>query len=318
MKEQAIRNTNEKLSRNMQKKRVYSKEETKDTYYINNAIGELGELAFQKAVKEAGYVLGPDLSILGTFRNSDICDFISSKTAKTIDVKTSCTKRYNNLLINKSVADWKSTSIYALVRLFPLPPRQHTMESFWTINKAVMSGWQLFEDIKEKSEVVNFYSESYLVENRNLKSIHKLFKTHFLQVGERIPRYPSKGKMEFHIASFEKGAVNNTPENEDINKIAKKYLKLGVGDGFYNFYMMYIKESNKLVAFPIFEGKFYTALLVKALLMAEVKCRTNEKTLVIPDYLEAAIPKQDLDYVVEIIENMKCNVEYSWENTKYF
>lgn len=319
MKEKAIKNTDEKLSKNRQLKRVYSKTAGKDAYYINNIIGELGELAFEKAVLESGYILGTSFSHFDTFLNSDICDFISSKTAKAIDVKTSCTLRYQNLLINKKVADWKSTPIYVLVRLYPLPKRQHTMESFWEINSATMSGWQLFEDVKSKGEVVNFYqSEAYLVENRNLKSIHSLFKTHFLKKGERIPRYLSKGKAEFHIASLEKGAVSNTPENEDINKIAKKYLDKGIGDGFYNFYLMWIKESNKLVAFPVFKGKLYTALLIKALLLAEVRCRNKEQTLVIPAYIENHIPKTDLPRVIEVIENMKCHVEYTWSNKKYF
>ena len=58
MIETTLMNVSQKLAEGNQVKKVYNPNAKENQYYINNLIGELGELVFAKAVEQYGYRLG--------------------------------------------------------------------------------------------------------------------------------------------------------------------------------------------------------------------------------------------------------------------
>lgn len=77
-------------------------------------------------------------------------------------------------------------------------------------------------------------------------------------------------------------------------------------------------NDNTIVSFSVYKGKLHTPLLLKAILDAEVKARRKKKTLVIPSYVEHYIPESDKERLIDIIDNLKCRVEYLWTHNKNF
>lgn len=315
MIDEAISNVNEKLDSGKQKERVYSPSSRKDTYYMNNIVGELGELVFKKAVLVAGYELGLDLKEFGTFMNSDVGDFMTSKTAQSIDTKTVIKENNNNLVISKSLVDWRLSSHYVLVQLFPAVKKEVSIDSIYNITHGVIQGSIHFRDlINERNKRMMYGKEVYFVRQSQLSPMSRLFENNFFKRNEQIQKYYSDGKLEFHVASVGKGSINN---DEDVNTLSNKYNKKGRNDGHYNFKNIYLKDKQKIVSFSIYRDKINLALLAKALLSAESETRKTKSTLVIPDYIEHKLNQEDKLKVVKLIRGMRCNLEFAW-STEYY
>lgn len=311
---EAISNVNEKLSSGKQKERVYTPGAKKDTYYMNNIIGELGELVFKKAILDEGYELGLDLKEFGTFMNSDVGDFMTSKTAQSIDTKTVIKENNKNLIISKSLVDWRLSSYYVLIGLFPTVKKEVSMSSVYNITHGVIHGCINFRDlISESNKRVMYGKEVYFVSQSQLSPISNLFENNFYKKDEKVQKYYSDSKIEFHIASVDKGSINN---DEDVNSLSDKYQK-GRKDGHYNFKNVYLRDKQKIVSFSIYRDKVNVALLAKALLSSEAQARKTKSTLVIPDYIEHQLNQEDKLKIVNLIRGMKCNLEFAWSTECY-
>ena len=141
----------------------------------------------------------------------------------------------------------------------------------------------------------------------------KLVEFHFYKVNEKRQKYYSEGVLRLDLASIEHGALIECEDKDEINKLADKYKNARQAPGHYNFIPMFTGTSQ-LASFSIYKGKLHTTLLLKALLEAEVRARKQRKLLVIPSYIESHIPKDDKEKLIEIIDNLKCNVEYVWSH----
>ena len=312
---EAISNVNEKLSSGKQKERVYAPGAKKDTYYMNNIIGELGELVFKKAILAEGYELGLDLKEFGTFMNSDVGDFMTSKTAQSIDTKTVIRENNKNLIISKSLVDWRLSSHYVLVGLLPTVKKEVSINSIYDITHGVIHGFINFRDlISESNKRVMYGKEVYFVNQGQLSPISNLFENNFFKKDEKVQKYYSDSKIEFHIASVDKGSINN---DEDVNFLSDKYNKKERGDGHYNFKNVYLRDKQKIVSFSIYKDKINVALFAKALLSAEAQARETKSTLVIPDYIEQQLSQEDKLKIVKLIRGMKCNLEFAWSTECY-
>lgn len=312
---EAISNVNEKLSSGKQKERVYTPGAKKDTYYMNNVVGELGELVFKKAILAEGYELGLDLKEFGTFMNSDVGDFMTSKTAQSIETKTVIKENNENLIVSKSLVDWRPSSHYVLIGLFPAAKKEVSISSIYDITHGVIHGCINFRDlISESNERVMYGKEVYFVSQGQLSPISNLFENNFYKKDEKVKKYYSDSKIEFHIASVDKGSINN---DEDVNFLSDKYNKKERKDGHYNFKNIYLRGKQKIVSFSIYRDKVNVALLAKALLSAEAQVRKTKSTLVIPDYIEHQLNQEDKLKIVNVIRGMKCNLEFAW-STEYY
>lgn len=319
MIDEAISNVDLMLANGGPTEDIYSPKSDQGAYYINNIVGKIGELAFKKAILKSNYKLGVDAHSFESFLNSDICDFFTSKTAKTIDVKTACKTYGANLLINEKIANWRPIHNYVLIQLFPLKETEHTLESIYKITGASILGSLPFNEIKKDINLKKLYGNSiYFISDRNLIPIEHLFKSEFYKQYETEPRYHSKGVLELHLASIEEGPVKEISNHKDIYDLATICRIKNKEKGHYNFTPMFINESKKFVSFSIFNGKFNTSLFLKALLEAEVKARQLEYTLLIPAYIENYIPQENKNEIISIIEQLKCNVDYIWNHNKAF
>lgn len=315
MIDEAISNVDRKLRLGNQKKKVYQKNSKEDTYYMNNIVGELGELVFKKALIDEGYELGRDLEEFGTFKNSDVGDFITSKTGQSIDIKTVSRATNTSLMVNKRITNWRTSSYYVLVKLWPTVKRDVSIDSLYDITYGFIQGFVHYKDLQKKENIVTMYGdEVYLLKKSQLLPISNLLERDFFKKEEKINKYYSKDKIEFHIASIEEGSIN---EDEDIDTLAEKYDKKGRNDGHYNFKNIYLKEKNKIVSFAIFRGKLNVALLSRALLSAEAKARQSKCTLVIPDYIERQLSEEEKLRIVELVRDMRCNLEFAWSTEQY-
>lgn len=313
MIERAVSNVDSKLSTRKQKVKVYSSNASSNQYYMNNIIGELGELVFAKAIVSNGYRLGVDSNSFGPFKRSDTCDFFGSKTALTIDVKTTHNKRFDNLLVNKKISDWRRIHSYVLVKLIS-KESLNNMDSIYSLKEAEVLGSVPFSKVREPSnQVIMNNRRVYLVNREKLAPIEKLIDKHFYKQDEKVKKYYSEGTLRLDIASIENGAVIECKDNKDINDRAADYRSMGEQDGQVNFTPVFFSSSN-CVSFAIYKGEFNTSLFLKALLEAEVKARKFKHTLVIPDYIEDYIPENDKEELIKIIDRLKCNVEYVWSH----
>lgn len=304
MIDEAISNVNEKLSSGKQKERVYAPGAKKDTYYMNNVVGELGELVFKKAILAEGYELGLDLKEFGTFMNSDVGDFMTSKTAQSIDTKTVIKENNKNLIVSKSLVDWRLSSHYVLIGLFPTVKKEVSMSSIYDITHGVIHGCINFRDlISESNKRVMYGKEVYFVSQGQLSPISKLFEDNFYKKDEKVQKYYSDSKIEFHIAS--------------VDFLSDKYNKKERRDGHDNFKNIYLRDKQKIVSFSIYRDKVNVALLAKALLTAEAQARNTKSTLVIPDYIEHQLNQEDKLKIVNLIRGMKCNLEFAWSTECY-
>lgn len=311
---QAFLNVDSKLSYGQQTKKVYSPNAKDNQYYINNVIGELGELVFAKAVVQHGYELGIDPDIFGPFMRSDVCDFYTSKTGKTIDVKTVYKYNADNLIINKQTSHWRRVYNYVLVKLVIDKQDIDSPMELYNIEKANVLGSMTFDAISEYKNLRKMYGkEVYFINKDRLTPIEKLVEFHFYKVNEKIQKYYSEGVLRLDLASIEHGALIECEDKDEINKLADKYKNARQSPGHYNFMPMFTGTSQ-LASFSIYKGKLHTTLLLKALLEAEVRARKQRRLLVIPSYIESHIPKDDKEKLIEIIDNLKCNVEYVWSH----
>lgn len=306
MVDEAVSNVNNKLSIGNQRKKVYS---PNGSYYLNNLIGELGELSFAKAIKES-HILGVCPHKFDTFMNSDICDFYTSKTGKTIDVKTTHHIKYNNLLITKSIADWRPVYAYVLVKLIG---NIEEVKDIYSLKEAVILGSITDKTIKRKSKIKKIHGkEVYFTYESELSPISQLINNHFIKVNEQIERYYPQDSLTLEVVSLEKGTNGRLPL---IDKMTREYCQKNKG-GEYNVVPFNIKDY--VVSFSIRNEVFYTSLFIKALLDASFNARLSNKTLIIPDYIEDYIPKKYYDEVIKIIDELKCEVYCTWGNKKYY
>lgn len=316
MVKQAFSNVDKKLAIGDQKKKVYLPNANADQYYINNIIGELGELVFAKAVIQHGYKLGVDSNSFDSFMRSDVCDFFTSKTGNTIDVKT-INHKSNNLIINKGISHWRRVYNYVLVKLINDEKINNPME-IYKIKKAKVLGSLTFGTISRSSNLRTMYGkEVYFINKDRLSPIHHLIESHFYKKDEKRNRYYSEGILKMDLASIEHGAVKECVDNVEINELASKYKNTGQERGHYNFIPRFI-GSSKVVSFSIYKGQFNTVLFFKALMEAEVKARKLKLTLVIPDYIESYVPADDKEKLIEIINNLNCNVQYVWSHNREY
>lgn len=312
---QAFLNADKKLSTKQQKENVYSPKAERSQYYINNVIGELGELSFAKAVKELGYELGVDPDLFGTFMNSDVCDFYGSKTAHTIDVKTVYKENADNLIINRQISNWRKIDSYVLIKLHSETEVTDPM-SIYKIYEAQILGSMSFRTINRYRNLRNMYGKQvFFIEKDRLSNIKRLIDNHFDRQGEHKQTYTSTGTLRLDIASIENGALEASKDNGGINQIAREKREDDKGEGHYNFIPANL-GFYKLVSFSLHRGKFHTSLFLKALLTAEARCRRHKKTLIIPNYIENYIPERDLDKISDVIANLKCNVQCNWVSVR--
>jgi len=310
---QAFFNVDSKLSSGQQTKKVYSPNAKDNQYYINNVIGELGELVFAKAVVQHGYELGIDPDIFGPFMRSDVCDFYTSKTGKTIDVKTVYKHNADNLIINKQTSHWRRVYNYVLVKLISDKDINNPMD-IYNVKKADVLGSMTFDAISKPKNLRKMYgNEVYFINKNKLTPIEKMIESHFHKINEKRQRYYSEGILRLDLASIEHGALAECENKSDINELADRYRSAGQASGHYNFMPIFLGTSQ-VISFSIYKGKLHTSLLLKAILEAEIKARTQRKLLVIPSYIESHIPKDGKEKLIEIIDNLKCNVEYVWSH----
>lgn len=315
---QAFLNVDCKLSSGQQTKKVYSPNAKDNQYYINNIVGELGELVFAKAVVQHGYELGVDPDTFGPFMRSDVCDFYTSKTGKTIDVKTVYKDNADNLIINKQISHWRQVYNYVLVKLIIDKQDIDSPVDLYNVEKANVLGSMTFGVISKPENLRRMYGKDvYFINKKRLTPIEKMIESHFHKINEKRQRYYSEGILKLDIASVEHGAVSECQDKDEVNELAERYRSRGKESGHYNFMPIFIGAS-RVVSFSIHKGKLHTSLLLKALLEAEVKARTQRKTLVIPSYIENYIPKNDKEKLIEIIDNLKCNVEYVWSHNLFY
>lgn len=315
MIDEAVFNANEKLELGTQTQRVYNPKAKQGTYYMNNIIGELGELVFKKALLDNNYKLGADLRPFGTFMNSDTCDFITSKTAQSIDIKTVTKENNENLVLSKKLVDWKPSRHYVLIQLLPTK-KEISIDSIYDITHAVIHGFVEFKELENRgTKRVMYNKEIYFIRKEKLSPVTTLFEEHFFKGYEKIKKYYSQGKIEFHVASLEKGSL--IENNKDVDIVSSKYNNKERRDGHYNFYNIYLKGTNKIVSFSIHKDEINLALLAKSLLSAEERARELKCTLVVPDYIEHHLPKEDKYKIVKLIRGMKCNLEFAW-TTEYY
>lgn len=320
MIDEAISRVDSKLSIGIQKEKVYTPNAESGQYYINNIIGELGEMAFEKAVVYIGHKPGIDAHSFVPFLRSDICDFFTSKTAKTIDVKTVYRDTSDNLLIDERISNWRPVYAYVLVKLFPTKETIHTLETIYEIDQAEILGSLTFNAIKNPRNLRRMYGKSiYFINKNRLTPIRRLIASHFYKKDECEPRYYSEGRLDIDIASVEFGTVIDSGNDIEVDNLAERCRRDNSKDvGHYNFTPMFMSDSNKVVSFSIHNGEFNTGLFFKALLEAEVRARRLKHTLVIPSYIERYIPQSDKERVVEVIDDLKCNVEYIWSHNSIY
>lgn len=323
MIDKAISSVDLKLAKGEQKKKLYSPTMKDEQYYINNILGEIGEIAFSEAVTGKGGRLGADSHSLDPFFNSDTCDFYTSKTAQTIDVKTIYKEGHsidlNNLMITQSIALWRPIYAYVLVRLSPTIKTYHTLESIYEIDRADVLGSLTFQTINKKENLKEIYGRPvYVVNQSKLSPIYKLIRSQFYQKNETEDRYYSEDRVDLELASVEQGAVIKSESNNEIDEIARMYRGNNKDAGHYNFTPVFLYTSKKMISFSVYRGKLNSGLLLKALIEAEVKARRLKYTLVIPSYIEGFIPDKDLNKIIEVIDNLKCNVEYVWSHNKTY
>lgn len=322
----AIRNVDNKLTvENKQTKRLYNESINDNTYYINNLLGELAELAFEAALEKYGYQNGANPNSFGTFKNTDICDFYGSKSGKTIDIKTSHKKASMDLLVNKRIAEWRPIDEYVLVKLHPSSSEEHTMTSISNINKATIEGGIRGSKM---NNVLNFGSGPvYITRYDNLEPIRGIIERNFFKISDKVERYKSDEKIEIHVASIENGPASEIDKGtiERVRTVSNLYLNKPSKVSCDNFSSPFrngqaLKENRIVVSFPIYSNnnKFSTALFVKTLLTAEYTARMNKRTLVIPAYIEHYIPPKDLVAVENVIKNIKCEVECNWTFNRYY
>lgn len=322
----AFKNVNDKLSlENKQIKRLYNKSVSDDTYYINNVIGELAELAFEATLKKYGYLNGIDSSKFGTFRNTDICDFYGSKSGRTIDIKTSHKKANKDLLVSKRVSDWRPIDEYILVKLHPSSNQEHTLSSIEKISRATIEGGIRSEKM---SNIANLESgPTYITRYDNLEPIKGIIERNFFKANDRVERYESVGNLEVHVASIENGPASEIRREmmDRVKKVSRYYLNKPSKKTCDNFRIPFRngqtpKESRLVVSFAIYDNdnKFSTALFIKSLISAEYTARMNKRTLVIPAYIEYYIPPKDLLTVEGVIKGLKCEIECNWTFISYY
>lgn len=317
----AIINSSLKISAGKQKKKVYNPNSNADQYYMNNIMGELGELVFAQAVLDSGHKLGVNPHTFGGFMNSDVCDFYSSKTAITIDVKTVHQHGQTNLLVNKRIADWRKIYNYVLVKL-NTKEKLTGLDSLYKIEDAEILGSMTYRAVGNPSNIIKIErgsgkEEVYKVNSDRLTPVGNLVRTHFFKNSEHLVKYYSKGFLRIDIASIESGAV---PGAEDIIAINEKAaeLKSRYGEIENSNFAPKFFPSNNCVSFALYKGKFHTSLFLKALLQLEARARRLESTLVIPSYIEDYIPEKDKKKLIEIIENLRCDVQYVWSNNREY
>lgn len=321
MIEKAVLNVGVKLASGTQAKKVYIANSNNDQYFMNNVIGELGELVFAKAVSLTGYKLGVDANSFAPFKRSDICDFFSSKTAITIDVKTTYKKNSNSLLVNKKISNWREIHSYVLVKL--IADDLQNLDSIYELKEAEVLGSMTFRAINKPANEIFLGKDRspdrlvYLINKDRLTPVRKLIENHFHKEKEPLERYYSENSLRLDIASIELGAVKECETNLEINERASYLREIKETLGNKNF-VPYFSSSNNCVSFAIYKGQFHTSLFLKALLESEVRARKLKKTLVIPSYIENYVPEKDKEKLVNIIENLKCNVEYVWSNNKEY
>lgn len=322
----AIKAVDEKLiDDGEQKKKVYNENYNENSYYINNLLGELAELAFEAALESNDYLNGVDPKKFGVFKNSDICDFYGSKSGKTIDVKTSHKEANRDLLVNKRTADWRPIDEYVLVKLHPSSDEQHTLSSLINITSATIEGGARYSKM---SRTVNFGGgESYITNFDELEPIGSILERNFFKSNEKIERYIPSESIELHIASIQNGPASEieyTTKNR-ISMLSRYYLGMPEEDSCHNFKSPFRNasmpgEERIAVSFAIYDmdNKFSTSLFIKTLLTAEYTARLNKRLLVIPSYIEHYIPIENLKYVENAIKQLKCEVDCSWSYNNYY
>lgn len=318
----AITNVETKLAEGHQKEKIYYNKDSEDSYLVNNVLGELAEMAFEKAVVDHGYALGVDIKKFGTFKNSDLCDFYGSKTGKTIDIKSSH-KKATDLLVTKQIGDWRPVDEYVLVKLHPSSGiERHTLESLQKVTYATIEGGARYTTINKDKNLIKIAGRDvYKLPKSNFDSPEYIIERNFFKSGEHVERYIPKGKLELHIASIENGSVaRNSNVVERVNVIADFYKNKSttLGKGHFNFVSPFrngrvLRESRIVISFAIYDNdKFSTPLFLNTLFQAEATAYSTDRTLVIPSYIEEYIPKNHLQDVCEIINNLECNVDCDW------
>ena len=318
----AITNVETRLSEGHQKERIYYNKDSEDSYLVNNVLGELAEMAFEKAVVDHGYMLGVNIKKFGVFKNSDLCDFYGSKSGKTIDIKSSH-KKSTDLLITKKIAEWRPVDEYVLVKLHPSSgTERHTLGSLQKVTHATIEGGARYTTINKDKNLIKIAGRDvYKFPKSNFDSSKSIIERNFFKSEEHVERYIPKGKLELHIASIDNGSVaRDLSTVKRVNVIADFYKSKtkSIRDGHFNFVSPFrngrvLRENRIVVSFAIYDNKkFSTPLFLNTLIQAEATARSNERTLVIPSYIEEYIPKNHLQDVCEIISNLKCNVECDW------
>ena len=307
-------NVSQKLAEGNQVKKVYNPNAKENQYYINNLIGELGELVFAKAVEQYGYRLGVE-DLFKPFRNSDVCDFYSSKTYKTIDVKTISNKKHSSLIVSESIANWREVDNYVLVKLHT-DKELKSEEDVLSLRSAKIVGYIDFESMRDKIGTREFYGKQvYFVGKSMLKSLSHLLKEHFYKSDEKAERYYPNGKWTIEIAETGGRALQQSEYTEQINALCNKYKYNR--DGKQNFEPKYLKPTGTLV-FALDNGKFHTSLFLKGLLSSAYASRISKRALVIPAYIEQYVPIEDKFMLIDIIDKLECEVDYVWSHNNNY
>lgn len=323
----AITNVETKLAEGHQKEKIYYNKNSEDSYLVNNILGELAEIVFEKAVVDHGYKLGVDIKKFGTFKNSDLCDFYGSKSGKTIDIKSSH-KKATDLLVTKQIGDWRPVDEYVLIKLHPSSgTERHTLESLQKATYATIEGGARYTTINKDGNLIKISGRDvYKLPKVNFDSPESIIDRNFFKSCEPVERYTPKGKLELHIASIENGSVaRDANVVERVNVIAGFYKNKSssLGRGHFNFVSPFrngrvLRESRIVISFAIYDNdKFSTPLFLNTLFQAESTAYSTNRTLVIPSYIEEHITKNYLQGVCEIINNLECNVDCDWSLLKH-
>lgn len=307
----AISIASSKIESGKQKKKVYGSNQNENQYLINNIVGALGELVFEKALKENFYKVDKPSSVFPTFKNADTCDFFTSKTGKTIDVKTVFKENADSLIVNKGISTWREVDFYSLVKLYSSTPIRELKDVFSFTEGRILGVIDFISLSKKENENLMYGDPVYFLNHKHMNSPKEFARRELLETDEKIENYEAMGEVMIHAASFEEGPVEEAEENELIKQmisfVSKKKPK-----NYYNFNFISL-EGELILCFPIENKIFYSSLFLKTLKKAAVLARNTNKKIVIPNYIKSLITDElDMIEMKKQIKELNCIVQCDW------
>lgn len=314
----AISDTYLKLKKGTQIEKVYNQSSDKGNQYLmNNLIGSLGEIVFSELIREKGFKFGISVDGLESFRNSDICDFFTSKTGKTIDVKTVYKENASSLIINKGISNWRKIDFYVLVKLDGTETVDN-VEDIFSFKSATVVGYVDFRSLSsnEKYNRTMYGQEVYMIHGNETSNVDLLLEENFFKISDGKVKYEAKGNLILHASSFETGPIGKL-DFDLIQSLTKHLASQDEKENHFNFHPVYI-EDRLVLSFPIYKGDFYLALFLKALVIASNKARMENSKLIIPDYIRELVlnfsknKELTLVRIKEEMRELNCEVSCSW------